>query len=218
MNININYFVPSFLYMALKISVKISEVNNLTEARYCAGMGVEMIGFSMEESHPKYLPPAKIKEISNWITGMKIIGEFQNADAAKILAASDQLPMDYVQLQHPSADEFTQFGIPIILKINVSSDMAALENILKGNSQQVTLFLLESSTLKDFQGIEAQLVKFCSMYPILLGFGISKDSLEIVLETIKPAGIAFIGGEEIRPGLKDFEDLSEVLELLETED
>ena len=41
--------------MGLKTLVKVSEVNNLSDARYCAGMGVEMIGFSLDENHPKFI-------------------------------------------------------------------------------------------------------------------------------------------------------------------
>ena len=33
----------------LKTLIKVSNINNLSDARYCAGMGVEMLGFSMDE-------------------------------------------------------------------------------------------------------------------------------------------------------------------------
>ena len=42
----------------LKTIVKVSEVNNLSDARYCAGMGVEYIGFSMDN-----VPFEKYKEM-----------------------------------------------------------------------------------------------------------------------------------------------------------
>lgn len=37
--------------MALKTFVKISGVNNLSDARYCAGMGVNQLGFNIEDKH-----------------------------------------------------------------------------------------------------------------------------------------------------------------------
>ena len=41
--------------MALKTSVIINEVINLSDARYCAGMGVDYIGFRIDENHDKYV-------------------------------------------------------------------------------------------------------------------------------------------------------------------
>jgi phosphoribosylanthranilate isomerase len=52
--------------MALKTLVKASEVNNLSDARYCAGMGVEMLGFCLDENHPKFIELARLREISVW--------------------------------------------------------------------------------------------------------------------------------------------------------
>ena len=48
--------------MALKTFVKISGVNNLSDARYCAGMGVNQLGFNIEDKHPNYTDPQSFKE------------------------------------------------------------------------------------------------------------------------------------------------------------
>ena len=60
--------------MALKTFVKISSVNNLSDARYCAGMGVDIIGFDLHEGSDHYVSPSKFKEIERWISGVKLAG------------------------------------------------------------------------------------------------------------------------------------------------
>ena len=52
--------------MALKTFVKISSINNLSAARYCAGMGVDFLSFPISSIDPK-----KYQEITGWVAGPK---------------------------------------------------------------------------------------------------------------------------------------------------
>ena len=53
---------------------------------------------------------------------------------------------------------------------------------------------------------------------MILGVGIAADSVHKTLEELQLNGIALAGGEEIKPGLKDFDELADILEALETEE
>jgi phosphoribosylanthranilate isomerase len=53
---------------------------------------------------------------------------------------------------------------------------------------------------------------------ILSGETINSTSVLDIINTVKPMGIELKGGTEISPGLKDFEALSEILELLELDE
>ena len=64
--------------------VKISNVTNLSDARYCAGMGVDMLGFSMDEFSPDYVDPSRFTAIRNWVVGVQIVGETTETDLARI--------------------------------------------------------------------------------------------------------------------------------------
>ena len=57
----------------LKTVVKISNVTNLSDARYCAGMGVEMLGFSIDEAAETYVDLKKFNDIRSWIAGVQIV-------------------------------------------------------------------------------------------------------------------------------------------------
>jgi phosphoribosylanthranilate isomerase len=49
-------------------TVKISNVTNLSDARYCAGMGVEMLGFSIDEDSPNYISPKNSRiSVPGWL-------------------------------------------------------------------------------------------------------------------------------------------------------
>ena len=66
--------------MALKTFVKISAINNLSDARYCAGMGVDMLGFALEPTNPDSISPEKYTEIIGWLSGVKFVGEFEQSN------------------------------------------------------------------------------------------------------------------------------------------
>lgn len=61
--------------MALKLSVKIGDVTNLSDARYAAGMGVDYIGFNINPDSEHFVTSDKVAEIINWVSGVGIIGE-----------------------------------------------------------------------------------------------------------------------------------------------
>lgn len=205
--------------MTLKTLVKISEVTNLSDARYCAGMGVDLIGFPLDESHPKFIDLAKAKEISSWICGIKVVGEFEGNDPKTIAYLAQQLGLEYIQLNKPvSTEEIRKIPKPVILKLEYGIlTIAEIEILLNEYAEVVHYFLLESKE-ESFEDIEEKLKDWTGKYKIILGFGIRKDTLPAILEEIKPAGISLKGGEELRPGLKTFDELADILEELETDD
>ena len=47
--------------MGLRTSVIVNGVNNLSDARYCAGMGVDVIGFNLKLDDPNRVQPQMLK-------------------------------------------------------------------------------------------------------------------------------------------------------------
>jgi phosphoribosylanthranilate isomerase len=205
--------------MALKTLVKASEVNNLSDARYCAGMGVEMLGFCLDENHPKFIELARLREISVWVSGVKTVGEFAGDNVLNINYLSEQLNLDFIQLNHIiKPEQIKELKKPVILKLNFNPEhIDALSVELKKYASLVEFFLLESEQIDSVAGLEPILKEWCSQYKIILGFGIQKEMIEAILSKINPFGLEVIGGHEIKPGLKNFEELSEVLEALEVD-
>lgn len=199
--------------MALKINVKVSEVTNLSDARYCAGMGVEMIGFPLDENHPKFIDISRVKEISGWISGIKVVGEFNGDNLKNVEYLSEQLGLEYIQLEYPVAiEDLNVLKIPLILKINLAeTTYDQLDNVFVKFKDKVTYFLLEDEN----EHLSEKISEWCKTYPIILATGITPSNLQHILENIKPALIGLKGGDEIKTGLKNFDQLADILEELE---
>ena len=72
------------------------------------------------------------------------------------------------------------------------------------------------------QNLDADALKilkdFSKKHSVLLGFGINKKNIKDLLSKTHIKGIELKGGSEISPGLKDFDDLADILEILEMEE
>jgi phosphoribosylanthranilate isomerase len=198
----------------LKTLIKVSNINNLSDARYCAGMGVEMLGFSMDE-----LSFEKYKEMRGWLAGVKIVGETDLQDILKIIELNELYQPDYLQVSDfKNIAEIQKIGKPIILKVDFAT--ANLPALFQTTKSSVEYFLIENSD--DFgiidEGVLSQLDTWSFQYPIILGFGIKESNANDLLEQTQLSGFALQGGNEIRPGFGDSEDLMNILEILETDD
>ncbi|MEZ4901610.1 MAG: N-(5'-phosphoribosyl)anthranilate isomerase [Spirosomataceae bacterium] len=204
----------------LKTIVKISNVTNLSDARYCAGMGVEMLGFSIDETSESYVDLKKFKDIRSWIAGVQIVAETKMKEAESILQNIEQYQPDAIQISHAELLPWlkTETEKPLILRVEADQDADTIEEILTKNAPYVTYFLFESSTNSPLSGDWSFFLNTLSArFPILLGFGITTDNAFYLLDDIEVIGIALHGGDEIRPGYKEFGELMEVLEALEEE-
>ncbi len=202
--------------MAISKIVKINHINNLSDARYCAGMGVEMLGFSIDEGSKHYVSHDKFKEIRSWITGIKIVIETTESDVSTLLEKIETYSPDFVQISNPYLLPTLKSKIdkPLILSIEANQDADTIDITMQKCKPFVDYFLLESSSLTNFSGDWPDFLRLLSpQFPILLGFGISLQNVA----SITSAGIALNGSNEIRPGYTDFGDLMDILEKLEEE-
>ena len=75
----------------LKTFVKVGEINNLSDARYCAGMGVQLLGFVMSNPNRKSLSKEEYTAITQWLEGPKFVGEFIDATDEQVLESHNAL-------------------------------------------------------------------------------------------------------------------------------
>ncbi len=206
--------------MALRTFVKINGITNLTDARYCSGMYVNLLGFSFENQSDRFISPDTFKEISGWLSGVDFVAEFDSANSESIQNILDQLP-EITWIEHKNIDTLLHFkekGLQPILKLS------SLE--LQEFSQDTLSQLKDSEILihlaNDQNAIEEEenklLLALSKEIKILLGTGINSSNVERKLDELRLFGIAMTGGDEIKPGLTDFNELADILEILELED
>jgi phosphoribosylanthranilate isomerase len=207
--------------MALSTLTAVTEINNLSDARYCAGMGVDIIGFNLDKGQASQVSPDTVREIAGWLAGVQLAGAFAGAPAEEINELARQCALNLVLLNaNYLVDDLTKIDLPVILQVEIHKDSYERElvQMLKVYQPHVQYFLITST---EFQTIDDTNLSFLQQlaleFPVLLGFGLDKEHVVQVLEQVKPAGIALKGGHEIKPGLKSFDDLADILETLEVD-
>ncbi|GLU53161.1 hypothetical protein [Dyadobacter frigoris] len=206
----------------LSRTVKISNVTNLSDARYCAGMGVEMLGFSIDEDSPNYISPKKFEEICSWLAGVQLVAETSQTNPELLLKALADYPVHYVQVESPGLLTYLQseLSLPLILRVSVDTyDTSDIYSIFSRYGDSVNYFLLESDANGPLTEEWTQvLTELAKEYPILIGFGLDDEiTVNKLTETFPQIGIALRGSEELRPGYKDFGSMMDILEALEEE-
>ncbi|HCX24111.1 MAG: phosphoribosylanthranilate isomerase [Flammeovirgaceae bacterium] len=204
--------------MSLKTFVKIGKIDNLSDARYCAGMMVDILGFNLEEGTEGYVSPENFSEISEWVAGVTFCGEFANAQAAEIKLATTQYKIDYLEVQNVDLlEELSELDNKLILKVVISSekDLEQLTNKLELASGFVEHVIITSVHSELSDAIVAKLTSIETDLSILRGFDINEVSANEAAESELFRGIEVEGSPEDRPGFKDYGIVMDILEELE---
>ena len=195
----------------LSTKVKVSSIENLSDARYCAGMGVEWLGFSMTD-----IPVDKFNEIRNWLSGIQIVGEAFNCSEDQIFVLFEAYKPDVLEIDSSiNLEKIKLLNCSKILRVNLDSDN--LPALFAAARPYVDYFLLVGDAESSLLGFENQVEIWSAQYPIILGLSIPEADLEEWVEQSSIQGIGLIAGKEERLGYRDFTDLMTILEKLETE-
>ena len=198
--------------MALKTFVKVSGVNNLSDTRYCAGMGVNQLGFNIEPNHSNYTDPQSFKELSDWVSGVEFVGEFDGLDSkGKIAEIIGQFEVDVIQVTELELiNEALETGKDVVF---YATDFATAQKVASQFSGELAYLLLE-----DENASLEQINNLAKNVKLVLGSGFDAENIEATLNQIQPKGIALKGGDEIRPGYKDFDTMADILEALDADE
>ncbi|MDQ2772084.1 MAG: hypothetical protein M3Y54_16480 [Bacteroidota bacterium] len=187
-------------------------INNLSDARYCAGMGADKITFVLDPHLPGHLDARTVKELTGWVAGVELIGEFDQLSAADINALSAECGLDAVLLRsHRSAVAIAEIAPPVYLELTGFE----LSTLAGQSSSALGLILELPPQISPAQ--QAEVAALAARHPLWLGPGLNpKRALELATQ-LPLAGLTFPAGDEVKPGLRDFDQLEAVFEALETE-
>lgn len=197
--------------MALKTIVKVGSITNLSDARYCAGMGVEMLGFVIDPSHEYYLPATRYNEIIRWVSGVTIVGEmnetlesFESYRQIDVLQISDGALLKKVK----------EVVSRVILSIDLKKQ--SLSSVLK-DFPEADYYLLQHSEDKIDDDYLNGFSQYGNEHQLILGFGVNPKNVNQIVNSGIFKGIELKGSAEIIPGYKDYSELADILEILEIE-
>lgn len=206
--------------MALSTFVKISGVTNLSDARYSSGMYVDVIGFCLDENSDKFVSPTQYSEITGWVSGCEFCAEFKDDEPSIVSQKLDKYP-NITWIQHNHLDtllEFADQGYKLIFEAPLQ-EIRHIEEAIAEKIRSKDVYLLLTTDLNSLDGDEMKSVALIAKEAkVILAGGISPFNVKSLIADLNLFGIALEGGEEIKPGLKDYDELAEILEELEIED
>lgn len=199
--------------MALKTFVKISNINNLSDARYCAGMMVDVLGFNIDPESDSHVSEEDFNEITEWVAGVKFAGEFHGATTEQIKESVKNYPVDYVEIDDlDKVEKVGLLGKPIIFRLSIENaeDLTNMKSTLSYLDELVKMVIVQSENNQLFDQIDAQIGYYNGNLKLLKGYGIAED------ESLGNfPGLALQATEEDRPGFKDYGQIMDILELIE---
>lgn len=191
----------------MKTKVKAGNITNLSDARYCAGMGVDWLGFPADSIDTK-----TFAEITGWVTGPQFVLELGASYIPESLSdyAVDIIQINYQQLQ--KSEIFSNHQVIVALSL---ADWNLAKAELIENKDRIQHLLIMNLTGNKNQDINI-LTEIAAQADILLNLEACPYSLHEILD-FPITGINIAGNSELKPGLKDYTELADVLEQLESE-
>ncbi|MEJ1239888.1 hypothetical protein WBG78_17245 [Chryseolinea sp. T2] len=183
--------------MPLKTLVKVGSLTNLSDARYCAGMDVQLLGFQAVPGRPGHITATRYQEIRGWISGPSTVAEVHGASSShQIDEIVEAYRPDYIELGLSELSLVAHLSLPLILRISRNESFA---------SEVTPAYLLVAADDK----------RIFSMPRMVQVSSVEEAEIVLALEDVN--GIALLGSEEVSPGLKSYETLAPILEMLETD-
>ncbi len=184
----------------LKTKVKVGKVTNLSEARYCAGMGVDLLSFPISSVDPKLY-----KEITAWVAGP----QFGIAADSEDLLLTEEYAVNFIEV---TPDQFNYFadGENFIVTLTKNEWPDQKQKLVR-LKEKILYIELDAGQI-DGSALEV-IHEVAKDFNLLLKIA-GNFNLEILKLPI--AGISLDGNTETKPGLKEY-PLAEILEMLDGE-
>lgn len=206
------------------IAIKATHINNLTDARYFA-VFAEWIGFKLANDDPQALSLTNARELMGWVSGVRLVGEFGHSPIAYINALAEALQLDTIEVaQSTDLTGLSPIVSSVLRRVELLPDteIDALALYLALHQHTSAAFVFDLS-----QGAytaaslpthplwkSGALQQWCSQYRVILQLPFDAATMLPVIEVLQPFGIALTGSDEQQTGLKTFDELNELIELL----
>lgn len=210
-----------------KIQIKANGINNLTDARYFAARGADWLSFDQDEKSEQYIDPTKFLAITGWVEGPKTIANFGKQTVQEIKDLKKLLDFDVAQvggnfsIEEIMALEGMQIQKTIVM--TPGTDMEKFEEELYPFHSLVSSFVLDfqkyklpwSELIADPPFSIKRLKAFCQNSQVILDIPFEANEMESIISEMNPVGLCVAGGSEEKIGMKSYEELDDVFDLLE---
>jgi phosphoribosylanthranilate isomerase len=205
--------------MSFLTKIKFGNITNLSDARFAAAAGIEYMGFCFDPLNANYIPPIKAKEIIDWTTGSNIVAEFGSQTLDEIIDISELLNIEVIEINNSILpDELKQLNNAIIKKMDIGIQSAVdIKKQLDAYKNEVDVFHFYTSV--DTKNVDTEyIIQLCEEYKIIWGLPIDLSTITQTINTFNPYAINISGGMEEKAGIKDFDELNDLLDLIRVDD
>lgn len=206
--------------MSLALPVLVRGINNLSDARYCAGMGAQGLIFTLDPTLPGAVDAATVRELAGWVAGVDIIGEFGHVAGAEINRLVEECGLTGVLLRLDRNRQAWPAGLAVPALIEVPQTViidqahyaAAIADLTASLPQGFAFF---TTPPRPYQADYAYWHTLARQAALWLAGPTDPTEAADLAQGVHPAGLLLAGGDEIKPGLRDFTELEAVFEALE---
>jgi phosphoribosylanthranilate isomerase len=191
------------------VQIKICGVTNFKDAKACAELGANMIGFNFYSQSSRYIEPNAARRMIDTIpAGVCAVGVFVDADAEEIRNTANATGIRCVQLHgNTSADTCSELAREFRV-------IRAFSMNLQFRPEEISLFgdcdVLIDSHHPNLRGgtgltcdwLAARTTRSFTRFLILSG-GLTNRNVDQAIATVAPHAVDVCSGVESAPGVKD---------------
>jgi phosphoribosylanthranilate isomerase len=193
---------------ATPLFVKVCGITRVEDAVLASELGASAVGFIFWPGSPRYVTPARAREITTSLNGrVKCVGVFVNETAERIEQVADTARIDAIQLHGSESPD-------LVRQLAGARDVIKAVAIPDGESVDVSAFADEVLILLDAHdaarhGGTGRTIDWdiarrmsASRRTILSG-GLNPDNVNRAVAAVTPYGVDVSSGVESSPGMKD---------------
>ncbi|PDH49834.1 MAG: hypothetical protein CND58_02945 [Rhodothermaeota bacterium MED-G16] len=198
--------------MSLKYFVHVSSINNLSDARYCSGMMVNSLGFDLDKESKTKLPLENINEICKWVNGVDFVGEFNNSQSNYINEVINELDFNYISVNICNTIKSIDFDHQKIIVVLPEPNLISpkTNNYLRDNFPESRTLIIDNLTKDSISKLELLTDNYEIIINPLETINITKSILNKY-----DLGLLLKGSQEIKPGYKDYDSISDYLDAID---
>lgn len=185
------------------MQLKISNITNLTDARFFSAIGAHYLGFCFDALNENNISITKAKEIISWLYEPVVIGEFgEHQTKEEIVFIAQQLELSEIQIPFTHVQkEDLKFE-----KFLLTEDWS-----LAIGQRSLDCFIVK---IKADDLHNADLKNFIANNKVFIETDFTKENISTIIEKLNPFGIQITCRKEEKPGFSMVDEYAELLEII----
>lgn len=208
----------NFTHMASITRLYFKDITNLSDARFAAAADADFVGFSFDPASSNYVEPSRMMEMRGWLSGPQIVGNFNLIAPDELNREIAEYSLEAVEVPYEIYAGYARsVHAPTIMRLKLSAlDQAGIRHfdgdyLLLHADALFPNWTLTKANRQLFQLLQDA----CAQTRCIIDIPAETTQLREMVAALDPYAICLYGGQEQRPGIREFADMQEMLEALE---